>query len=147
MAAPLTEANLNDPITQHLRTDFTRLYTGQTVGQALDWLRRNPPAGRIVYFYVVDDQGRLAGVVPTRRLLLSPPERPLTDIMVRKVIDLPADATVLDACEFFLQHRLLALPVVGAVQQGQLVGVQLHVHQPEQHAVLADHRQGQQAVL
>jgi magnesium transporter len=50
--------------------------------------------------------------VPIRRLLLSPPERPLADIMVRKVITLPAEATVLEACEFFIQHRLLAIPVV-----------------------------------
>src|ERR1043166_1522857 len=32
--------------------------------------------------------------------------------MVDRVITLPAVATVLDACEFFIQHRLLAFPVV-----------------------------------
>ena len=60
----------------------------------------------------MDAQDRLQGVVPTRRLLLSPPETPLTEIMVRQVIALPADATVLDACEFFIQYRLLAFPVL-----------------------------------
>jgi magnesium transporter len=83
-----------------------------TVGEALDHLRAHPPAGRVLYLYVVDAEGRLEGVVPIRRLLLSPPERPLADIMVRKVITLPAEATVLEACEFFIQHRLLAIPVV-----------------------------------
>jgi NhaA family Na+:H+ antiporter len=91
---------------------FTRLQAGQTVGEALDWLRRNPPPGRVIYFYVVDDDDRLCGVVPTRRLVLSPPDAPLADIMVRKTVALPATATVLDACEFFIQHRLLAFPVV-----------------------------------
>jgi magnesium transporter len=112
MPAALTEANLNDPITLHLRNDFTRLFTTHTVGQALEWLRKHPPAGRILYFYVVNDDGRLEGVVPTRRLVLSAPETPVADIMVRKLVTLPAAATVLDACEFFIQHRLLALPVV-----------------------------------
>jgi magnesium transporter len=121
MAAPLTEARLNEPITRHLRQDFARLDAGLTVGDALAGLRRQPPGGRIVYFYVTDPDGRLAGVVPTRRLLLSPPDTPLADIMVGRVIALPDSATVLDACEFFTLHRLLAFPVVDA--ERRVVGV------------------------
>lgn len=104
-----------------MRPDFTRLPVTQNVGQALGWLREHPPAGRIIYLYVVDDEGRLVGVVPTRRLLLSPLETPLESIMVRRVVALPAEATVLDACEFFIQHRLLALPVVDG--QRHLLGL------------------------
>jgi magnesium transporter len=114
MGRPLTQARLNDPVSRHLHQDFTRLAAGLTAGEALAWLRQNPPRERIIYFYVVDAEDHLLGVVPTRRLLLSPPEAPLADIMVRTVIALPADATVLDACEFFIQHRLLAFPVVDA---------------------------------
>jgi magnesium transporter len=109
---PLTNANLNEPVTAHLRQDFTRLFLGQTAGQALDWLRAHPPQGRVIYFYVVDDDGRLCGVVPTRRLILAGPDTPLADVMVRQVVALPAEATVLDACEFFILHRLLAFPVL-----------------------------------
>jgi magnesium transporter len=112
MAAALARVDLDDPVTRHMHQDFTRVTLGQTVGEALDELRRRPPKGRIIYFYVVDDEGRLRGVVPTRRLILSPPERPLADVMVRQVIALPAHATVLEMCEFFIQHRLLALPVL-----------------------------------
>ena len=50
MAAALTKARLNDPVTAHMHQDFTRLVLGQTVGEALVWLRHNPPQGRIVYF-------------------------------------------------------------------------------------------------
>src|SRR5262245_11041884 len=104
-----------------MRKDFTPLLAHQTVAEALDWLRRHPPPGRVIYFYVVDDDGRLRGVVPTRRLVLSPPETPLADIMVGKVVTLPAAATVLDACEFVIQHRLLAFPVLDV--HCRLVGV------------------------
>jgi magnesium transporter len=119
--ATLTRANLNDPVTRHLRGDFTTLDLGQTVGSALDGLRARPPAGRIIYLYVVDAGGKLCGVVPTRRLLLSAPGTPLADVMVRQVIALPAEATVEEACEFFIQHRLLAFPVVDADRR--LLGV------------------------
>src|SRR5262245_27959726 len=113
--------NLNDPATNHLRTDVTRVRVKQTVGEALASLRERPPEGRIIYFYVTDPNGKLVGVLPTRRLLLNPPEKSVADIMVRQVIAIPDSATVLEACEFFTMHRLLALPVVDA--QKRIVGV------------------------
>jgi magnesium transporter len=82
------------------------------VEEALAAVREHPPEGRVVYFYVTDKEGKLQGVVPTRRLLLNPLDKPVAEIMVREVIAIPATATVLDACEFFIQHRLLAFPVV-----------------------------------
>jgi magnesium transporter len=118
---PLGENRLNDPVTRHMHQDFTRLLLGHTVGDALERLRGHPPQGRIIYFYVVDGAGCLRGVVPTRRLLLSAADRPLADIMVRQVVAVPEGATLLEACEFFAQHRLLALPVVAA--SGVLLGV------------------------
>ncbi|MBN9119746.1 MAG: Na+/H+ antiporter NhaA [Planctomycetes bacterium] len=118
---PLTQSELNEPITGHMHQNLTRLDSGLTVGEALEWVRRHPPTGRVIYFYVVDKEGRLEGVVPTRRLLLSAPATRLTEIMVRKLVTLPARATVLDACEFFIQYRLLAVPVVD--DEGRLLGV------------------------
>ncbi|MCC6124286.1 MAG: magnesium transporter [Pirellulales bacterium] len=106
------QQHLSDPIVRHLRKDFARVSVGQTVGEALAQIRREPPEGRIIYFYAVDGEGRLQGVLPTRRLLLSPLETPVTEIMVREVIGIPPNATVLDACEFFIMHRLLAFPVI-----------------------------------
>lgn len=112
---------LADPVTRHMRTDPTRLRVGQTVADALAYVRANPTAGRVVYFYVVDDDDRLKGVVPTRRLLLSDPGVPVEDIMVKRAIAIPHTATVLDACEFFTLHKLLAFPVVD--DAGRLAGL------------------------
>jgi magnesium transporter len=111
---------LNDPVTRHMRRDVTRLRVDETVAGALEGVRQQAPEGRIIYFYVVDAEGRLKGVVPTRRLLLSSPDRLVAEIMVKEVIAIPAEATVLDACEFFTLHRLLAFPVVDA--ERRLVG-------------------------
>ena len=60
----LTEAQLNEPIAGHMRGDFTTLYPHWTVGEALDHMRRTPPPGRIIYFYVVDESMRLVGRGP-----------------------------------------------------------------------------------
>lgn len=115
------EPALNDPVTRHMRTDLARLHVRQTIGEALAALRTNPPDSRIIYFYIVDDDNRLRGVVPTRRLLLNALDTPLSDIMVKDVVTIPAEATVLDACEYFTLHRLLAFPVVDP--DGRLLGV------------------------
>jgi magnesium transporter len=120
-AAATATPHLNDPVTRHMRTDPARLHVHQTVGDAIAAARSSPPGGRIIYFYVVDDSGRLQGVVPTRRLLLSADATPLADVMVRKVVGIPASATVLEACEFFLLHRLLAFPVLD--DERRLLGV------------------------
>jgi magnesium transporter len=117
----LNQARLDDPVTRHLHQDYAQILGTQTIAEALAWLRLHPPKGRILYFYVVDGQGRLEGVVPTRRLLLSRPEQPVSEIMVRRVVTLPVSATVSEACEFFLLHRFLAFPVVD--EGRRLVGV------------------------
>jgi len=117
----LAKAEWNDPIVQHMHREFSKLHTRQTVGEALDWLRQHPPPGRIIYFYVVDEDGCLQGVIPTRRLILSPHDQVVADLMVREVVTLPATATVFEACESFIQHRLLAFPVID--EKRQLLGV------------------------
>ena len=112
MLAPDIQRTLDEPITGHMRTEFARLHIDQTIGDALAAIRTNPPSSRVTYFYVVDDDGRVRGVVPVRRLLLSPLDKRVEEIMVREVITLSKNATVLDACDFFILHRLLAFPVV-----------------------------------
>jgi magnesium transporter len=121
METTLTGAHLNDPVTKHMRRDFAQLRAGQAVGEALAAVREQQPPGRIIYFYATDDEGRLVGVVPTRRLLLNAPDTPLAQVMVREVIAVPDTATVLDACEFFVLHKLLAFPVVDG--ERRLVGL------------------------
>jgi magnesium transporter len=121
MPLHLTEAQLNEPVTNYTRGEAATLYPDWTVGEALEHMRQHPPPSRIIYFYVVDQQMRLLGVVPTRRLLLATPDTPVNKIMIASVIAIPASATLLEACEFFSMHRLLAFPVVD--EGRRLVGV------------------------
>lgn len=96
----------------HAHRDFAHVLATHTVAEALETVRQSEIKSRIVYFYVLDEHGRLLGVVPTRRLLLSPPEARIGELMVKNVVVLPATASLLDACEMFIVHRLLALPIV-----------------------------------
>jgi len=120
MSAPRIQRHLNDPVSRHMHTDFARVDVDQSVGEALEAIRNSTIDGRIVYFYVVDQEQRLRGVVPTRRLLLGHRDQRIADLMIRDVVALPQEATVLEACEFFILHRLLAFPVVD--QQRRVIG-------------------------
>src|SRR5438105_1887138 len=73
MARALGPDDLNDSIRDHLSQELTTVRSDQTVGAALESLRGQKLAERIVYFYVVDAENRLVGVLPTRRLLMSSP--------------------------------------------------------------------------
>src|SRR5262249_37314927 len=85
LTSSLTKSDAKDPVSRHVHQDFARILVNHTVGEALDSLRRHPPQGRILYLYVMDDQGHLEGVVPTRRLLLAAPEQAIAELMVRNV--------------------------------------------------------------
>jgi magnesium transporter len=116
-----SEKHLQESVLAVARKDFNALRKEWTVEQALGAIRRQGVGEKIIYFYVTDDDGRLLGVVPTRRLLTATLEQNLGDIMIGKIISIPHTATVFEACEFFVLYRFLALPVVDEEQK--IVGV------------------------
>lgn len=112
---------LNEAVGGLAARDFAALAQDLTVNGALAQIRERGAAQQIIYFYVVDADQRLVGVLPTRRLLLAAPEARLQDITIGRVVTIPETATVLEACEMFLMHKFLAFPVVTA--ERRLVGV------------------------
>ncbi|HXE56174.1 MAG TPA: magnesium transporter [Tepidisphaeraceae bacterium] len=117
----ISHEQIHEPIAAFMRRDYTSLRVGQTIAEALDSLRQQPVGEKIIYFYVLEDDGKLVGVVPTRRLLMSRPDEKLDDVMIRNVVTIPDTMSVLEACEFFVMYRLLAFPVVDP--ENRLLGV------------------------
>ena len=113
--------DFNAPVVEHARKDFPLLEAEMSVAEALDQIRREGVGERVIYFYAVDAEKKLVGVVPTRRLLTAGPSSSLREIMVPRVVAIPASATVLDACEFFVLYKFFAFPVVDA--ERRVVGV------------------------
>jgi magnesium transporter len=117
-----SESNhLHQPVLEVARKDVAALRQDFTVQQALDVIRQQGVGEKIVYFYVVDADARLAGVLPTRRLLTAPLQQRLADLMITRVVAIPQTASVLEACEAFVLHKFLAFPVVD--DQRRIVGV------------------------
>jgi magnesium transporter len=104
--------DFNSLVVNHARKDFPLLDAKMSVSDALARIRQEGVAERVIYFYAVDEERRLAGVLPTRRLLTAALDARVEEIMILRVVALPATATVLDACEFFVLYKFFAFPVV-----------------------------------
>ena len=131
--------HLLQPVSDVARKDVATLPQDFTIQEALAAIRQGGIGEKIVYFYAVDADRRLAGVLPTRRLLTAPLEQRLTDVMVTRVVAIPQTATVLEACEAFVLHKFLAFPVVddqrrivGVVDVGLLTGEAFDIAEREQ---------------
>jgi magnesium transporter len=118
---PLEKDHLTEPVLTEARRDFVTLPQDITIGEALEQIRKEGVGEKIVYFYVVDDEERLVGVLPTRRLLIEMPDRLISESMIKGVVSLPSTATVFDACEMFVMYKFLALPVVDP--EGRIAGI------------------------
>src|ERR1700730_16014039 len=121
MSEAVSLPDFNSPIINRARKDFPLLDAGMSVAQALGRIRREGVGERVIYFFATDSEQRLVGVLPTRRLLTAPLETKLEEIMVRRVAAIPASATVLEACEFFVLYKFFAFPVIDA--ERRVVGV------------------------
>ena len=111
-AATLTASNLHDPVLPLVRPIPVVLRTTQTVSDAHAAIRAVPKPGNSPYFYVVDEDSRLAGVVSARHLLTAGLEQRVDQIMIPGVIAIPHWATVLVASEYFATRKLKAFPVI-----------------------------------
>lgn len=123
------QPDLHQPVMTIAHQDMVTLHEDFTVQQALDDIRSQSYGKKIVYFYVVDTAGRLKGVILTRGLLTTPLDQRISGVMIKQMITVPHDATILQAYDLLTHHELLALPVVdpqqhllGVVDAGTLLG-------------------------
>jgi magnesium transporter len=128
--SPHRRPDLREPVVKHIKPVETAIRATDTIGEAIMHLRRRSIEQHITYFYVVDENEALVGVLTTRRLLLDDPATPVSRAMDSRVISIPSSMTLEDALEFFAMHRLLAFPVVD--QKNKLLGtidVQLYAEE------------------
>ncbi|MEI7962980.1 MAG: CBS domain-containing protein, partial [Verrucomicrobiota bacterium] len=98
-------SHLERPVSEYIRSGPPPLRIDQSVGDALASIRATGLEERIFYFYVVDAEGHLSGVVPARKLLTEQLNRMIGEVMMKRVLSLPQTATLMEACECFIMHK------------------------------------------
>ena len=104
--------HLNESVIKIAHRDYVALQDDITIQEASEIIRNKEFSDKIVYFYVVNKEEQIVGVLPTRRLLTSPLNEKLSEIMIQRVVSIPETATIFEACEAFVMHKYLAFPVI-----------------------------------
>ncbi len=102
-------------------TEVATLPIGMTAGEAIEALRRLSEEATVSYVYVIDDDGRLQGVVSFRDLVFSRPGTGLDEVMVANPVKVRTDTDREIVSELIQRYHLLAVPVVD--EADRLVGV------------------------
>ena len=96
-----------------------------TVEDTIQHLRSmDPETETFAYLYTVDDDDRLTGVVPLRRLLTAPPSKTLGDLADPYVTSVSVDTDQEEVARLVARYDFAAIPVVN--REGQLAGVITH---------------------
>ncbi len=104
-----------------MTTDFMALPPDATAQGAIDKIRERGELESFFYLYVVDNDGKLVGVVPIRNLVIAPPARKLRDMMIADPIKADVFMDQEDAARIVAKYELLALPIVD--EGGRLEGI------------------------
>lgn len=91
-----------------------------TVASAVAHLRELTDEEHIYHIYVVDEEERLLGTVPIKRLLLASPGALIRELTNRECISVRAAMDQEEIARLFADYDLVALPVVD--EEGRLVG-------------------------
>lgn len=102
--------------------EYISLKETLTVSQTLERIRSLANASEVVYYlYVTDESRHLTGIVSLRDLVISAPEKTLSDIMTTDVVCVYTETDQEEVARMIQRYDLLALPVVDREQR--LVGV------------------------
>lgn len=96
-----------------MTSEFIAIHEGDSAQATIEKLRDLAPDAETAYYlYVVDDCGRLVGVVSLRELIVARPETPIGSIMHRKVISVDVDMDQEEVARLVTKYDLLAVPVL-----------------------------------
>ncbi len=101
--------------------EYVAVPISRTVAEALDEVRQHADAVDDLYgVFAVDDKGRLKGVVSLKKLIVSPPEARIADIMDSDVESVTAGVDQEEVARLMERYDLVSLPVVD--EEGRLIG-------------------------
>ena len=102
--------------------EYVALPAHITAQEAIERLRRVAEEAETVYYvYVVDEAGRLLGVLSLRDLVFARPDTPIREIMRPEVVTLSPEMSADEVARAFDKYGYLAFPVVD--KRGKLLGI------------------------
>lgn len=91
---------------------FTAISKDLVVQDAIRIIRNSGKKKPLYYVYVTDSENHLEGVLGMRELILADPHTPISSILMKDVISVPADMDREDVVKLASRHRYLTIPVL-----------------------------------
>ncbi|MCE9681742.1 magnesium transporter [Halomonas alkalisoli] len=108
-----------------MTSDYVAIPSGMTVSQAMMRVRQTAPDAETVYqLYIIDGDGRLAGTMSLRQLMVARPGAQVDDLMIKDVISISVDEEQEEVARLISRYDLLAMPVTD--HDERLVGIVTH---------------------
>ncbi|QKS72826.1 magnesium transporter [Paenalkalicoccus suaedae] len=105
-----------------MTTEFVVLKSTERVSDVMTHLRDEAPnAETIYYLYVVDEVGKLAGVISLRDLIVADPSEFIEDKLNKKVVSVDVSLDQEEVARIIKKYDFLAVPVV--TNDNHLVGI------------------------
>lgn len=112
------QVSLVKTLESYIVTDPITLKASNTIGDVKRIVEATFTGGIVI----IDDNGRVTGIVTTRDILFeTDPSRPLSEVMEHQVITAPSDTSLKQAEKILHEHRIEKLPLVDS--DGQLTGL------------------------
>ena len=112
---------LKSSVKDYVHEDYIALFEDDTVESALEVIREIKDEGKIVYYYTVDSEGHLTGVLPVRKLINSRAEALLKNVSEKEIIFVYEDENVFEVAKKFSSYKYLSMPVV--TREKNIIGV------------------------
>ncbi|MEC4673802.1 MAG: magnesium transporter, partial [Nitrospirota bacterium] len=104
-----------------MTTEFLALLEDTTAKEAIQHLQQETKAETVFYIYAINQEGRLAGVVSLRELLVVAPTAELKSVLKRDIVTVTVDTDQEEVARQVANYNLLAIPVLD--DSGRLVGI------------------------
>jgi Mg/Co/Ni transporter MgtE len=101
-----------------MTTSFLQFSPSVTVGEAMDFIRKEAEDIDFIYYlYVVDSDERLLGMISLKELLSAPFQQTLGNLMDTRVVSVYIDEEKEEIANIFAKYGIMAIPVTDKAER------------------------------
>ncbi|MDF2550670.1 MAG: hypothetical protein K0S07_1737 [Chlamydiales bacterium] len=113
----LSKSDLITPV-QHYAVSVETAFPEETlVGELLEQLKGKAISHEVQYFYAIDTESRLTGIISTRDLLFSRADVKIGEIALSDILKVQENDSLEKALKLMAEQEILALPVIDKEQK------------------------------
>ena len=96
-----------------MSNDFIAASPLKTCQETIEYIRElSPDYEEVYYIHIIDEKGKLLGIIPLIKIIVSSPDKSLGEIMTTHLVTVPTNAGIKEITELIAKYDFLSIPVV-----------------------------------